>query len=158
MYLVNGEAVMTGVADSGKDALGVMVSLSLPVWFGDQAARVAEAKANRTAALGDKKAHLDRLQADLADAVFRERDALRVKILYDEELLPQATRAMETAEQWYRAEPGHFTDFLEARGVFYSFSLARARAEADHFQAVARIEQLIGAPLAPLAVVPEVAR
>ncbi len=154
-YSVNGPArvAASGTAqpppDSGQDALGVMVSLSLPIWFGDQAARVSEAKARRTAALADKAAHLDDLQARLSDALFRERDARRLRTLYDQELLPQAVRALETAEQWYRAKPGRFTDFLEARGVLYSFQLARARAVADQFQAVARLEQLLGAPLAP---------
>ncbi len=145
-------------ADSGQDALGVTVSLSLPLWFGDQAARVAEAKARRTAALGAKAAHLDDLQAQLADALFKERDARRLRTLYDEELLPQARRALETSEQWYRAEPARFADFLEARGVFYSFSLARARAVADQFQAVARLEQLVGAPLAPADARPQTER
>ncbi|TNF37457.1 MAG: hypothetical protein EP329_03170 [Deltaproteobacteria bacterium] len=150
-YLVNGPARMPDVADSGKDALGLMFTLSLPVWLGDNAARVAEANAEREAALAAKKAHLDRLRADLADAVFAERDARRLRTLYDEELLPQAVRAMETAEQWNRADASHFTDFLEARGVYYSFALARERAAADHFKAVVRIEQLIGATLAPAA-------
>ncbi len=148
-YLVNDPARMPGVADSGQDAIGVMFTLSLPIWFGDNAAKVAEAHAEREAALAGKKAHLDRLRADLAEAVFTERDARRLRTLYDEELLPQATRAMETAEQWNRADAAHFTDFLEARGVYYSFALARERAVADHFKAVVRIEQLIGATLAP---------
>lgn len=149
MYLVNDGARMPDVADSGRDAVGVMVTLSLPIWLHDNAAKVAEAGAEREAALATKKAHLDRLRADLADAVFKERDARRLRTLYDEELLPQATTAMETAEQWNRADVTHFTDFLEARGVYYSFALARERAVADHFKAVVRIEQLIGATLGP---------
>lgn len=148
-YLVNGPARMPDVADSGRDALGITFTLSLPIWFGDNAARVAEARAAREAALAAKKSHLDGLRAALADAVFRERNARRLRTLYDEELLPQASRAMETAEQWNRAGAAHFTDFLEARGVYYSFALARERAVADHFKAVVRIEQLIGAALAP---------
>jgi len=154
-YLVNGPARMPDVADSGQDAVGVMFTLSLPIWLGDNAAKVSEAKADREAALATKKAHLDRLRADLADAVFKERDARRLRTLYDEELLPQAVRAMETAEQWNQADAAHFTDFLEARGVYYSFALARERAAADHFKAVVRVEQLIGATLAPDGAAPE---
>lgn len=149
MWLGNGPARMPDVQDSGQDAVGVMFSLSLPIWFGDNAAKVAEAHAERDAALADKKAHLDRLRAAIADALFKERDARRLRTLYDEQLLPEAARAMETAEQWNQADAGHFTDFLEARGVYYSFALARERAAADHFKAVVRIEQLIGATLAP---------
>ena len=153
-YLVNGPATTPpgttpNLADSGQDALGVMVSVSLPIWFGDNAAKVSEAHAAREAALASKGAHLDRLRADLAAAVYKEKDTRRLVTLYDRELLPQATRAMETAEQWNQADAAHFTDFLEARGVYYSFALARERAVADHFQAVVRMEQLIGATLAP---------
>jgi len=149
MYLSNGPARMAGVADSGVDAYGVMIGLTLPLWFGTNAARSAEADAMREVVLGKKKAHLDRLRAELTDAVFRERDARRVVTLYDTQLLPQATTAMATAEQWNAADVTRMTDFLEARGVYYSFSLARERAVADQFKAVVRIEQLIGATLAP---------
>ena len=146
--MVNGPARMPNVADSGEEALGVMVGLSLPIWFADNAARVREADATLAAALATKQAHLDDLEASLRDLVFQERDARRLRILYDEELLPQAIAAIESAEQWYRVDPARFTDFLEARGVYYSFALARERAAADHFKAIARIEQLIGATLA----------
>lgn len=154
MWLIDGPARMPGVEDSGKDALGVMLSVSLPIWFGDNAARVAEANAAREEAFATKKAWLDHLRADLAEAVFNERDARRLRTLYDEQLLPQAARALETASQWNQADVAHFTDFLEARGVYYSFALARERAAADHFKAVVRIEQLIGATLAPSAPAP----
>lgn len=148
-YLLNGPARMSGVQDSGQDAVGLMFSVELPVWFADNAARVGEADANLAAAFMSKKAHLDDLQARLDELLFRERDARRLRTLYDEELLPQAIAAIETAEQWQTAEATRFTDFLEARGVYYSFALARERAVVEHFKTVARIEQLIGARLAP---------
>ena len=147
--MLNDPAAMPGTAGSGDDALGVTFGLSVPLWFWQPAAAVREADAELSGVVWQKKAHLDRLAAELREAVFRERDARRLRVLYDEELLPQALRALESAEQWYRATPAHFTDFLEARGVYYSFALARERALADAFQAVARIEQLIGASLLP---------
>lgn len=147
MYMLNGSATMTGAPDSGHDGYGVMVNVTLPLWLGSNAARSSEAEALREAAFANKKAHLDRLQADLVDAIFRERDARRVATLYDTQLLPQALTGMATAEQWSAADVTRMADFLEARGVYYSFSLARERAIADQFQAVLRIEQLIGVTL-----------
>lgn len=147
-WMGNGPARMPNVADSGDDALGVMIGLSLPLWFTDNAAAVREADARLTAKVLEKKAHIDQLEAAVRRLVFEERDARRLRVLYDEELLPQAVASLATSEQWYRADAARFTDFLEARAVYYSFALARERAVADHFQTIARLERLIGATLA----------
>lgn len=139
----------TPPTDSGEEALAVTLGLSLPIWGWAHAGKTAEAEALLLAAVYDKKAHLASLHAELRDALFQERNAARLHILYDEELLPHARAALITAEQSAQGNSASFADLLEARAAFYSFTLARERAVADHFQAIARLEQLVGATLSP---------
>ena len=148
--MLQGPSPMTPTPpDSGDEAVMVTFGLTIPLWFHANAAAVSEAESELSASILAKKAHLDDLPARLRDALFQARNADRLRVLYDKELLPHAIAALTNAEQQGLADSGRYADVLEARAVYYSFSLARERSVADHFQAVARIEQLVGATLAP---------
>lgn len=137
----------TGPDGSPEDMAGLMVGVAFPLSFHATAAGVSEADARLVAAIRAKQAHLDGLQAQLRDAVLAVRNAWRVRVLYDEELLPHAIAVLRNAEQERVTEPSMYADLLEARATWYSFALARDRAVADRFAAVARLEALVGAPL-----------
>lgn len=126
---------------------GLMVGLAIPLWGHANAAEFSEAEARLGASIQAKKAHVDGLQAELRDALFEVRNATRLRVLYDNELLPHAIAVLRNAEQARAGDQAMYADLLEARAVYYSFALARERAVADQFAAVARLERLIGAPL-----------
>ncbi len=149
--MINGPAAAPGLADSGRDALGVTVGLDLPLWFGAEAARVNGAQATLRQAVHRKRDHVNTLLADVKDAYYRLGNANRLMTLYDTTLLPEARKAMADAQAWNRTSVGSFTDFLEARTTFYRFSLARERAAADAVQSEARLERLVGGALTPKA-------
>ncbi|MFT7621590.1 MAG: cobalt-zinc-cadmium efflux system outer membrane protein [Myxococcota bacterium] len=148
-YLVNGEAAMEGVADSGKDAIGLMVGLEVPIWFGADAGRVGSAESELATRVEGKRAHVNKLLADVQSVLYRLRNAVRLVALYDGTLLPEAHKAMADAEAWYREGAGGFTDFLEARAAWNRFELARERADADRVSAEAALERLLGQALTP---------
>lgn len=148
-YTFVGSAV-SPVPDSGDDAIGVMLGLSLPVWRTKNRARIAEAEHRREAAQLDRKAAVDDLMARISKVYFRLQNAERLVILYKDQLIPQAEQAMEIAEQWRDTGRDTVGRLLEAQSVWLNFQLAFHRALADHEQAVARLEQLVGTSLGHL--------
>lgn len=146
-YMANGPARMPGVPDSGEDAVGVSIGLRLPLWFGKHVSGVRAAEAELARRVEIKRGHVNGLLARVEDALYRLRNAARLEALYEESLMPEASRAMADAEAWYREGVGGYTDFLEARGTFYQFGLARERAAADRVQAEAALERLLGQSL-----------
>lgn len=146
-WMANAPAAMPGVEDSGQDALGVTVGISLPLWLGADLARVDSAEAALRATVEEKRTYLNRLLADVKEARLRLLNAHRLLVLYDRTLVPEARKALGDAEAWYREGVGGFSDFLEARGTVHRLLLARERAYADAVKAEAHLERLIGRPL-----------
>ena len=56
--------------------------------------------------------------------------------------------ALQTAEAWFREGYAEFTDLIEAQATLYNFQLTLARARADYGKHFARLEALVGHPLA----------
>lgn len=148
-YTVIGNA-SSPVPDSGQDAIGLQIGLTLPVWATRNRARIAEAEYRRQAAEYERQADVDDLMARISQVYFRLQNAERLVILYKDQLIPQAEEAMEIVEQWRDTGRDTIGRYLEAQGVWLNFQLAYHRALADHEQAVARLEQLVGTSLGGL--------
>ena len=130
--------------DSGRDAFGFQVGVTIPLWFDKNRARVSHAEAGIRKAKAAKEAIVTDIRTRVHDLLFRLNNALRLVALYRNELLPQAMNAMEIAETWYREGQASFSDFVEAQAVYYNFQLALARANADYGKVLASLEQLVG--------------
>ena len=142
--------------DAGDDALGVQFGVTLPLWIGKNRGRLNQAKAERARAEAMRQSRINESRTQIHAAYFRLRNALRLIELYQKELLPQAARSLELAETWFRAGQSSFSDFVEAQSVWYNFQLTLARAQADYGKRFARLEGLVGHPLAqPANVTPE---
>ncbi|MHC4576136.1 MAG: TolC family protein [Planctomycetota bacterium] len=148
-YTVIGQP-LAPVPDAGQDALGLTLGLSLPIWVTKNRARIAEAEHRLEASRYERQAQIDDLMARITKVYFRLRNAERLVRLYRESLLPQAEEAMEIAEQWRDVGRDTIGRYLEAQSVWRNFQLAYHRALADHEQAVARLEQLVGTSLGHL--------
>lgn len=138
--------VMAETPDTGKepDEVEGTVGLNLPLQEGRNAARIREAQAMREAATADRVAEQSRVQAGTARLYFRMTNARRLVVLYRDSLLPQATQAMNAAEELFRAGKASFAAMTETAATWYNFQLAYHRAESDHAQAVGRLEQILG--------------
>jgi outer membrane protein TolC len=133
--------------NAGDDAVGVQFGLSLPLWFGKSRGRMDQARAERARAQAARQTHLNDIRTRIHATYFKMKNARRLVALYQNELLPQATRAMATAETWFRQGQSSFSDFIETQSVVYNFQLSLARARADYGKVMARLEQLVGHPL-----------
>jgi outer membrane protein TolC len=133
--------------DAGDDALGIQAGVSLPIWFGKNKGRVGRARAEMKKAEAAKTARITDTRTRIRAVYFRLQNAKRLTELYRNDLLPQAAKAMEIAETWFREKQSTFSDFIEAQSVWYNFQLALARARADYGKYLARLERLVGQSL-----------
>jgi cobalt-zinc-cadmium efflux system outer membrane protein len=130
-----------------RDSVGVQFGLSIPLWFDKNAGRLQEAQAEEQKALSMKTAQINQTNAMIRNLYFRLKNSERLIILYRDQLLPQAARAMEVAETWFREKQGAFSDFVETEAVYYNFQLSLARAKADYGKYLAQVERLCGLSL-----------
>ncbi len=133
--------------DSGQDAYGFDFGISIPLWFGKNSSRVAEAKLKHEAAVYNKKDRENKTFSDIKTLYFKLQNSERLIRLYQDSLIPQAEQSMETAETWYKEKKGSFSGLLETQSVWLNFNLARARALTDYYQRIALLERLVGASL-----------
>ena len=130
--------------DSGRDAFGFQVGVTIPLWFDKNRGREARAEAGIRKAKAAKEAVTNDVRTRVHELFFRLDNARRLVTLYRDDLLPQAINAMEIAETWYREGEASFSDFVETQAVYYNFQLALARANADYGKVLASLEQLVG--------------
>ncbi|MGE0433549.1 MAG: TolC family protein [Planctomycetota bacterium] len=142
----------TGMSPGGtgfeNDALGLSVGINLPIFGGRNQALVDEAAWQQLAAVEEgRQLVLDGL-AELTAAFTRACRAERLVVLYRDTLVPQATAALQQIEALQTEDESNFGEMLEAQSVKLNFELALARARTERFIAIARLEQLVGQPLA----------
>ena len=133
--------------DAGRDAIGFQAGVSIPLWLGKNKSRIDKARAEKSKALAEKQMRINAVQTKIRTLYFKTRNAQRIVALYKMDLVPQAARAMEMAEVWYREGESSFTDFIETQSVWYNFQLALARAKADYGINLAQLERMAGTRL-----------
>jgi len=124
-----------------------ILGFTVPFWFSGKTARVREAEAETGAMGAERAAVVEKVRAAAADLWFRVVNTERLVSLYDSTLLPQAEKSARLAEALYREGKASLAGMLETETALQNFRMARARAEADHGQAVARLEQVVGTTL-----------
>jgi outer membrane protein TolC len=141
---------MKNMEDVSGEFMGgrsVSLGLSVPIWVHARSARVREADSLEVAAGAERTAAAERVRNAAARLYFRVVNGRRLAALYGDTLLPQAEKSLALAEALYREGKGSLAGALEAASARENVLLALHRAEADHGQAIARLEQAIGATL-----------
>lgn len=135
--------------EAGRDALGLRLGLTLPLWVGKNQGRVNQAHAEQARAEALRQGRINASRTDIHVAYFRLQNARRLVDLYRTDLLPQAASALATTEAWFREGYAEFADLIEAQSTWYNFQLTLARAQADYGKHFARLEALVGHSLTP---------
>lgn len=125
----------------------VQAGFALPIWFGKNAGRLGAAQAEVEKAQALRTVQVNETRGAIGDTYFRLQNSGRLVLLYRDDLVPQANRAMQTAETWFKAGQGSFSDYAETTSAWYNFHLALARAKADYGKFLARLESLAGQSL-----------
>ncbi|MDF1552613.1 MAG: TolC family protein [Deferrisomatales bacterium] len=127
--------------------VGVQATFMLPVWPGKNSGRSGAALADVEKMRAMRANQINETRATVGDTYFRLQNSARLIRLYRDDLIPQAAKAVETAELWFQKGQGSFSDFVETQSAWYNFQLALARAKADYAKFLARLEQLAGRSL-----------
>ena len=133
--------------DAGRDALGVQFGITIPLWFNKNRGRTGRALAEMEMAKEEKIIRINDVRESIRSIFFRLENSKRLIVLYRNDLLPQAGKAMEIAETWLQEGQSSFSDFVEAQSVWYNFQLTLRRAMADYGRYLARLERLVGQDL-----------
>ncbi len=129
---------------SREDSSVVTFGLSIPVGNPGRRAAAREADAFAFAARASETAERLRVRTEVARAAFRLRNAERLATLYEATLLPQAEAALLRSQEMVKEGKESLASSLELAATWQGLRIARARAIADHAQAVAALERLLG--------------
>ena len=130
-----------------RQQVGVQAGLSLPLWLGKNAGRMGEARAEAEKMRAQRSVQVNETRVGIRDVYFRLQNSERLVRLYRDDLVPQANRAMQKADTWFKEGQGSFSDYSETAAAWYNFQLALARAKADYGKFLARLESLAGQTL-----------
>jgi outer membrane protein, heavy metal efflux system len=133
-----------------------MVSVPLPLWAGrKQRPRIHEAEAVEAQAVAQVDAELEATRAGIT-ARHAELARSREQVtLLGEGVIPQAEATLESSLTAYQAGRLEFISLLEAQAALYRYEIELARRLADFGQALAALEEVVGAGLVDLANDPE---
>lgn len=145
-WIETGDAAMP-VQGSGDDAVIASLGVSIPLWQGsyDDMQRSAEAEA--AADRADRERAEDAAMAELAQALADVRDSARRVMLYRDTLMPQAMTAYESVIGAYTVGQATVAATLIAQRDLLEISLGLMRARADHGNAWARLQRVVGRPV-----------
>jgi outer membrane protein TolC len=127
--------------------VGAKATVMLPLRLGKNAGRIGAAQADTEKMRAMYGAKVNDTRTAVRDIDFRLKNAERLASLYRDDLVPQAARAVETAQTRLSQGLGSLGDAAEAQSAWYNFRLALARAEADRSVLLARLEALAGRSL-----------
>jgi outer membrane protein TolC len=146
-YIDTSPAAVPGVPESGKDAVMVSVGLSLPIWFGANAARRGEAKAGLLGAEHNYADARNRLVAVVERTLFQHDDALRKMRLYRDGLIPKAEQSLNANYTAYQAGELDFLNVLDSQRELLEFQLLFERSQSDLAVRRAELEMIMGREL-----------
>jgi len=132
---------------SDVNQLGIQATVMLPLRPGKNAGRIGAARADSDRMRAMYGAAVNDARTAIRELAFRLRNAERLAMLYRDDLVPQAGRAVEMAQTRLAQGLGGLGDAAEAQSAWYQFRLALARAEADRAVLLARLEALAGQSL-----------
>jgi cobalt-zinc-cadmium efflux system outer membrane protein len=134
-----------------EDSAVVTFGFTIPLGNPGRRAAICEADAIASAARASEAAERLRLRADVARAAFQLRNAHRLAGLYEASLLPQAEAALLRSQEMVKEGKETLASSLELAATWQGLRIARARVVADHAQAIARLERLLGTSAVPVA-------
>jgi outer membrane protein TolC len=129
------------------DLYQVMVEVELPWQRERRQYGVQEALASAEAAQKNRRATEQMVLARVRDLATMAAKAARMSDLYRTAILPQATFSLESATSAYRVGKGDFLMLLDSVRALLDNELMAQEQLVDYHKAIARLEEVVGAPV-----------
>ena len=154
-WIQTDEARMSGVSDSGRDAVVLMFSMNLPIWRESYKAAELQAKAN-VRKTSQQKTEVENTIIARAEQVLYDFDDSDRKIkLYGDILVPKAEELLGASETAYKGGTIDFLSLIDAQRTLLKFQLLYERAVTNNQQKLAELEMLAGTQLPTISKKPE---
>lgn len=147
-YIFTGRALTPGTPGSGDDPIMLSVGINLPIWRDKYDAAVRESLARRLSIASERADQSNRIEAAIHRAWFEHTDADRRVRLYEQTLIPKAEESLRASLAGFRGGETSFLDLLDTERTLLEFAVAAERARADRGKALARLNTLVGEPVA----------
>lgn len=149
-YMVVGPAMASGVRGSSQDPISANLRITLPLTREKYRAEQREARASLEAIRARHSTEVDRLRASAISQLYELRDAEREVVLFRTVLLPKTKEALGALQRAYSSGTASFNELIETLRVQLDLELGQARAIANHGQAHAGLNELLGGALREL--------
>ena len=146
-YSQIGKRDIADLPDNGKDGFAVSIGLNIPLNHSKNTAIKEQARLMNLKKIEDKKALQNTLRNKVKLVYFKLNNSYRLIVLYKNNLIPQANRAMQVAELQYTENNGSIASYLETQSTWLNFQLAYQRGIADYWKNLAEMEKLTGKKL-----------
>jgi cobalt-zinc-cadmium efflux system outer membrane protein len=146
-YIDTAHALASGVADSGKDPVIAMISLTLPIWSDNYKAARRQARAQLTRSAHEKTQMENTLAGQAQQLLYEFEDSKRKIALYRDVIVPKAEEMLVASESAYQAGTIDFLSLIDAQRMLLKYQLHYERVMAENAQKLAKIEMLAGTQL-----------
>ncbi len=146
-YIDTAHALASGVADSGKDPVIAMISLTLPIWTGNYKAAQRQARAQLARSTHEKTQMENTLAGQAQQLLYEFEDSKRKIKLYRDVIVPKAEEMLVASESTYQAGTIDFLSLIDAQRMLLKYQLHYERVMAENAQKLSKIEMLAGTQL-----------
>ena len=126
----------------------ISLDVNLPVRRSRRFAAVAEAQATLTRRIAELQVIADRIGLEVETAAALLRESEKAVRLYEADILPAATKSVESAQSAYVTGKVPFVTLLDAERTVVSLRDRYYAVVADYFRRAAELERAVGGPVA----------
>lgn len=148
-YIIVGDrtdpaGILNPPEDEGKDAVGILASINLPIWPHKIRAAVDEARLREMQARAAYARQEDSVLFEVQDAYIRLESLAEQRRLYRETLLPQAEQSRDSSEAAYKTGTLTFLELLDSERFLLDVRYGYAKVRAEYLTALAVMERALG--------------
>jgi outer membrane protein TolC len=148
-YIVVGDrkdpaGILNPPEDDGKDAVGILASINLPIWYHKVRAGVNEARLKEMQARAAYAKQEDRVMYEVQDAYVNLESLLEQWRLYQDTLVPQAKQSRDSSEAAYETGKLTFLELLDSERFLLNVRYGYAKVRSEYLVALARMERALG--------------
>lgn len=143
IYFDVGRADVPSTA-SGRDALGINATISIPLQRNRLRAQLEEARVRRSYVQVRQEAVTTSIATQVADLMHQLRGEARQLELFEEALIPQAETALQATLNSYTTGRTDFLDLLDSERMLFSLGMSYDNALARYLRAAAALERTLG--------------